>query len=46
MWVEDGCQRSTSGGIREPRGKGNRLIVLHAGSKDSWVKDVDLVFQS
>ena len=46
MWVEDACQGSTSGGIRKPSGKGNRLIVLHAGSREGWVKDAALVFQS
>ena len=45
MWVEDACQGSTSGGIRKPPGKGNRLIVLHTGSREGLVKDAALVFQ-
>ena len=46
MWVKDSCQGSISGGIRKPSGKKNRLIVLHAGSREGWVKDAALVLQS
>ena len=28
-----------------PPGKGKRLIVLHAGSKDGFVEGMDLVFE-
>ena len=35
------------GGIRKPTGKGNRLIILHAGSSSlGWVGGAELVFQS
>ena len=37
---------STIGGVRKPSGKGNRLIILHAGGENGWVNSADLVFQS
>jgi len=40
-WVIDG-----SGGFRVPTGKGGRLIILHAGSKDGFVPDALLSFES
>ena len=48
MWVEDDPNVSggTQGGIRKPSGKGNRLIILHAGSENRWIPGADLVFQS
>ena len=36
----------TIGGVRKPSGKGNRLIILHAGGENGWVNSADLVFQS
>ena len=46
-WVEtDKPTGSTKGGIRKPSGKGNRLIILHAGSEKGWVDGAELVFQS
>ena len=38
-WVEkDDASGGTVGGIRKPTGKGNRLIILHAGSSSlGWV---------
>ena len=37
-WVEtDKPTGSTKGGIRKLCGKGNRLIILHAGSEKGWV---------
>ena len=42
IWVDsDG-----SGGWKVPSGKGQRLIVLHAGGVDGWVDGADLVFRS
>ena len=46
-WVEhDEVTGGTKGGIRKPSGKGNRLIILHAGGQDGWIEGADLVFQS
>ena len=46
-WVEtDKPTGSTKGGIKKPSGKGNRLIILHAGSEKGWVNGAELVFQS
>ena len=33
-WVEVDSSKTTKGGIRKPSGKGNRLIILHAGSEE------------
>ena len=42
IWVDsDG-----KGGWKVPSGKGQRLIVLHAGGVEGWVDGVDLVFRS
>ena len=48
MWVEDDpvVSGGTIGGVRKPSRNGNRLIILHAGGKNGWVKSADLVFQS
>ena len=32
--------------MSRPNGKGKRLIILHAGSKDGWVPNGSLVYQS
>ena len=47
-WVKkDDASGGTVGGIRKPTGKGNRLIILHAGSSSlGWVGGAELVFQS
>ncbi len=37
---------SGNGGINVPSGKGSRLIILHAGSKDGFVPNALLCFQS
>ena len=34
------------GGWKVPRGKGQRLIVSHAGSTEGWVPGGDLMFRS
>ena len=31
---------------RRPSGKGNRLIILHAGSENGWLLHADLVFEA
>ena len=48
MWVEDDPRAigGTKGGIRKPSGKGNRLIILHAGGENGWIHGANLVFQS
>ena len=33
-------------GVRKPSGKGNHLIILHAGGGNGCVNSADLVFQS
>ena len=42
IWVDsDG-----KGGWKVPSGKGQRLIVVHAGGAEGWVEGADLVFRS
>jgi len=42
IWVDsDG-----TGGWKVPDGKGQRLIILHAGGVEGWVDGADLVFRS
>lgn len=42
VWVDvDG-----SGGWKQPSGKGERLIVVHAGTRQGWVQGAELVFRS
>ena len=42
IWVDsDG-----KGGWKVPSGKGQRLIIVHAGSAEGWVEGADLVFKS
>ena len=42
VWVDsDG-----KGGWKVPSGKGERLIVLHAGGVNGWVEEAELVFKS
>ena len=42
IWVDsDG-----KSGWKVPSGKGQRLIVVHAGGAEGWVKGADLVFRS
>ena len=33
-------------GVRQPTGKGSRLIILHAGTKDGFVDNAELIFQA
>ena len=48
MWVEDDpvVSGGAIGGVRKPSGKGNCLIILHAGGENGWVNSADIVFQS
>ena len=48
IWVDDDpvVSGGTIVGVRKPSGKGNRLIILHAGGENGWVKSADLVFLS
>ena len=47
MQVESGdkVRGRTKGGLQKPLGKGSHLIILHAGSENSWVNGTGLVFQ-
>ena len=40
MWVEDDPRAigGTKRGIRKPSGKDSRLIILHAGSENGWIR--------
>lgn len=40
-WLRDG-----EGGFKVPTGKGNRLIILHAGSREGFIANASLIFQS
>ena len=35
-----------TGGWKVPSGRGQRLIILHAGGADGWVEGAGLVFRS
>ena len=39
LWVDEGR-------LKVPSGKGNRLIIVHAGSREGWVNNASLVLQS
>jgi hypothetical protein len=39
-------QLNGEGGFQVPTGKGNRLIILHAGSQDGFVENAALIFPS
>ena len=43
-WTDTSSQQAT--GIKPPIGKGVRLIILHAGTKDGFIKSAELVFQA
>ena len=43
-WYDDGSAEGASQPHEAPSGKGGRLIILHAGSKDEFVPDCNLVF--
>ena len=40
-WIDYGGK----GGLRVPSGKGERFIILHAGWKEGWISNADLVFR-
>ena len=42
IWIDN----DEVAGFKVPSGKGGRLIVVHAGSKDGWVTGAELVFKS
>lgn len=33
-------------GVKQPTGKGSRLIILHAGTKNGFVDNTELIFQA
>ncbi|XP_037512329.1 uncharacterized protein LOC119389196 [Rhipicephalus sanguineus] len=43
---EDAFRKGLTTGLRAPSGKGGRLIVLHAGSENSFVDGASLVFRA
>ena len=43
-WIDSKSKSAT--GIKPPTGKGSRLIVLHAGTKNGFVPNCELVFQA
>ena len=42
IWVDN----DGKGGWKVPSGKGQRLIVVHAGGVEGWVEGADLMFKS
>ncbi|XP_062520191.1 uncharacterized protein LOC134195205 [Corticium candelabrum] len=42
LWLDE----QGRGGWKRPSGKGQRLIILHAGSETGWTPNADLVFRS
>ena len=47
VWVEeDTVTGGTLGGIKRPRGKGLRLIILGAGGEMEWIDNTTLIFRS
>jgi hypothetical protein len=42
IWIDS----DRKGGWKVPSGKGQRLIVVHAGGAEGWVQGADLVFRS
>lgn len=43
-WLDMTSPKAT--GVRQPTGKGSRLIILHAGTKNGFVNNTELVFQA
>ena len=43
-WQDTTAERAT--GINPPTGKGSRLILLHAGTKEGFVENAELIFQA
>ncbi|XP_050707116.1 uncharacterized protein LOC126992421 [Eriocheir sinensis] len=43
-WVDNNSEKAV--GVKVPTGKGGRLIVLHAGTKDGFVSDASLIFMA
>lgn len=53
VWVDntvkskkDAFLRGLSTGLKNPKGKGRRLIIAHIGSENGFVKNGNLIFQS
>ena len=42
IWVDS----DETGGFKHPSGKGQRLIILHAGSRNGWIPGCELIFVS
>lgn len=43
-WTD--CSSNVATGVKPPIGRGNRLIILHAGTENGFVPHADLVFQA
>lgn len=43
-WIDSDSKQAN--GIKQPTGKGSRLIILHAGSRNGFVDNAELVFQA
>ena len=43
-WIDTSSQEAT--GVKPPTGKGARLIILHAGTKDGFINNGELIFQA
>ena len=43
-WIDTSTPEAT--GVKPPTGKGGRLIILHAGTKDGFINNAELIFQA
>lgn len=43
-WIDTSSREAT--GVKPPTGKGARLIILHAGTKDGFINNGELIFQA
>lgn len=43
-WIDSAYQKGT--GINVPTSRGSRLIILHAGTKQGFVSNTELIFQA
>lgn len=43
-WTDNSSPHAT--GVRQPTGRGSRLIIVHAETKNGFVKNAELVFQA
>lgn len=43
-WIDTSSKQAT--GIKPPTGKGSRFIIVHAGTKEGFIKNASLIFQA